>query len=104
MEVVLKANSVRLANKPYLLQGSALQEECRQDFQRFWRRHEAREQPDGRPRPLRGRNAIVRSVCPQVYGMLAVKLAILLTIIGGVEAAEVRQEGNEMRDGLCVPR
>jgi hypothetical protein len=38
-----------------------------------------------RSHPLRGRNVIVRSVCPQIYGMLTVKLAILLTVIGGIE-------------------
>jgi len=28
---------------------------------------------------------IVGSVCPQIYGLLIPKLAILLTVIGGVE-------------------
>lgn len=80
VEVVLRANSVRLARKPNLLQGnSVLHEECRQEFMRFWAEHYERKES------LFARNIIVRSVCPQIYGMLVVKLAILLTIIGGVE-------------------
>ncbi len=80
VEVVLRANSVRLASKPNLLQGnSALHEECRQEFMHFWDAHYQRGQP------LVARNTILRSVCPQIYGMMMVKLAILLTIIGGVE-------------------
>ena len=35
--------------------------------------------------PLQGRDVIIRSICPQIYGLLKVKLAILLTVIGGVD-------------------
>lgn len=34
-------------------------------------------------RPFMCRDAIVRAVCPQLHGMYFVKLALLLTIIGG---------------------
>jgi len=80
VEVVLRANSVRLISKPNLFQGGlVMREESRQGFMRFWAHYyDIRE-------PLVARNIIVRSVCPQIYGMLVVKLAILLTIIGGVE-------------------
>lgn len=104
VEVVLRANSVRLARKPNLLQGnSALHEECRQEFMRFWAEHYEKKEP------LFARNLIVRSVCPQIYGMLVVKLAILLTIIGGVEqesaiaaAAAVGGGGRENNDKFRV--
>jgi DNA helicase MCM9 len=90
VEVVLRGNSVRLANKPYLLQGnSALHEESRQEFMRFWDEHYQRQEP------LFARNIIVRSVCPQIYGMLQVKLAILLTIIGGVDHQQLQQQQQE---------
>lgn len=45
-------------------------------FQEFWRAHETC--------PLVGRNKIVGGMCPQVYGLFLVKLAALLTLIGGV--------------------
>ena len=34
---------------------------------------------------LEGRNNIVSSVCPQVFGLYAVKLSVLLVLIGGVQ-------------------
>ena len=42
----------------------------------FWRQHAGR--------PLAGRNKIVASVCPQIYGLALVKLAAALTVVGGV--------------------
>ncbi|XP_020221039.1 probable DNA helicase MCM9 isoform X2 [Cajanus cajan] len=35
--------------------------------------------------PLKGRNAILRAICPQVFGLFTVKLAVALTLIGGVQ-------------------
>ena len=34
---------------------------------------------------LQGRNVLVRSVCPQLYGLFYVKLALLLALVGGVD-------------------
>ncbi|GMI35330.1 hypothetical protein TeGR_g6417 [Tetraparma gracilis] len=34
--------------------------------------------------PVASRNLIVKSFCPKLYGMMAVKLGLLLTLIGGV--------------------
>lgn len=31
-----------------------------------------------------GRNAIVASICPQLHGMFAIKLALLLMLVGGL--------------------
>ncbi len=36
------------------------------------------------PQELQYRNDIIQSICPQIYGKFDIKLAILLTIIGGV--------------------
>jgi DNA replicative helicase MCM subunit Mcm2 (Cdc46/Mcm family) len=33
--------------------------------------------------PLKGRNKILASICPQIYGLFLVKLAVALTLIGG---------------------
>ena len=43
----------------------------------FWQQY--------RHRPLTGRNQIVASICPQVYGLYVVKLAVALVLIGGVQ-------------------
>jgi DNA helicase MCM9 len=32
---------------------------------------------------LKGRNKILASICPQIYGLFLVKLAVALTLIGG---------------------
>ena len=88
VEIVLRANSLRLANKPHLLQGHAVHEECRQEFAAFWDSY--------MDDPLFARNIIVRSVCPQIYGMLVVKLSILLTIIGGVEQVSLENKSRNV--------
>ncbi|KAJ2889512.1 DNA helicase mcm9, partial [Coemansia aciculifera] len=56
-------------------------DEVRQGFGEFWRQHAAR--------PMDGRDILVSSMCPQVYGLFYVKLAVLLVLIGGVARADV---------------
>jgi len=43
-------------------------------------------------KPLEGRNNIVASVCPQVFGLYAVKLSVLLVLIGGVQVGVVTDQ------------
>ena len=35
--------------------------------------------------PLTGRNKILASFCPQVYGLYVVKLAVAMALVGGVQ-------------------
>ena len=49
----------------------------RAEFDSFWAQYEGR--------PLEGRNVIVASFCPQVFGLYVVKLSICLALIGGVQ-------------------
>jgi len=49
----------------------------REEFTSFWELY--------RQRPFTGRNQILASVCPQVYGLYVVKLAVALVLIGGVQ-------------------
>eukprot|EP00741_Cyanophora_paradoxa_P021519 tig00021357_g20775.t1 len=63
-------------------------DEAQRDFVRFWRRH-AEE-------PLAARNHLVRSLCPQLCDMELEKLAVLLTLAGGVER---RGEGGAVSRG-----
>jgi hypothetical protein len=46
------------------------------EFEEIWR--------SNRHRPLAVRNHLIACICPQIYGLFAVKLAILLTLIGGI--------------------
>jgi len=54
-----------------------LREKFRREFDAFW------SDPSARRRPIATRDYIVRAVCPKLYGMHAVKLGMLLVLIGG---------------------
>ncbi|KAM7470618.1 hypothetical protein LguiA_008801 [Lonicera macranthoides] len=56
-------------------------------FKQFW--------SDFKDTPLKGRNAILRGICPQVFGLFTVKLAVALTLIGGVQ--HVDASGTKVR-------
>jgi DNA helicase MCM9 len=56
-------------------QDSSVSNELRDEFAAVWQ--------DNSTRPLAVRNLIVASVCPQIYGLFSVKLAILMSLIGG---------------------
>ncbi|KAJ2744568.1 DNA helicase mcm9 [Coemansia sp. BCRC 34301] len=59
----------------------SITEEVRQGFSAFWSLHAGA--------PMRGRDIIVGSMCPQVYGLFYIKLAVLLVLIGGVARNDV---------------
>ena len=61
--------------------------EDRREFTHFWSAFGAE--------PLRGRNHVLRSVCPQLYGLYTVKLALLLCLVGGV--GRTGQGGTKVR-------
>ncbi|CAM9762668.1 unnamed protein product, partial [Phaeothamnion confervicola] len=75
VEVTVRANGVRVSNATDQLSGQ-VPDEIRQEFELLW--------ADNAHRPLAVRNHVVASVCPQIYGLFPVKLAVLLTLIGGV--------------------
>ena len=54
-----------------------LREKFRREFDAFW------SDPGAKRRPIATRDYIVRAVCPKLYGMHAVKLGLLLVLIGG---------------------
>ncbi len=72
-----------------LLGGSGnLREKFRREFDAFW-------SDDGATRhPIATRDYIVRAVCPKLYGMHAVKLGLLLVLIGGALVTNSSREGN----------
>ncbi|KAK8818667.1 hypothetical protein WA538_003977 [Blastocystis sp. DL] len=56
-----------------------LTDELVQKFQKYWQFFYQIQQ-----RPFLGRNIIVSSICPNLYGLYLVKLSLLLILIGGV--------------------
>lgn len=104
-----------------MLSGSAfgttsgnLRERFRREFDAFW-------SEEAKSHPIATRDFILRAVCPKLYGMHAVKLGLLLALIGGASIAnqdddvdlnEVFQrekepdQGSKMNQdgtGLCGP-
>jgi DNA helicase MCM9 len=56
--------------------GINITDELKDEFFEFWQKHEQN--------PLQGRDFILRSICPNLYGLFVVKLAVALVLIGGV--------------------
>ncbi|XP_031467195.1 DNA helicase MCM9 [Phasianus colchicus] len=75
LELVLKANYIKVNNEQ--LAGVIIDEEVRKEFEDFWEKH--------RNNPLAGRNEILASLCPQVFGLYLVKLAVAMVLAGGVQ-------------------
>uniref|UniRef100_A0A8D0FA55 DNA helicase MCM9 n=1 Tax=Strix occidentalis caurina TaxID=311401 RepID=A0A8D0FA55_STROC len=78
LELVLKANYVKVNNEQ--LAGVVIDEEVRKEFEDFWEKH--------RNDPLAGRNEILASLCPQVFGLYLVKLAVAMVLAGGVQRTD----------------
>ncbi|CAH3157264.1 unnamed protein product [Porites evermanni] len=78
LEVVLKANHLSVNNEQRA--GVVVTEELKREFADFWQKYT--------DAPLQARNHILSSFCPQVYGLYAVKLAVALVLIGGVQRVD----------------
>ncbi|XP_020551370.1 probable DNA helicase MCM9 isoform X3 [Sesamum indicum] len=85
LDPVLVANYVRRMNE--LKSDIDIPEDIIMKFKQFW--------SDFKDTPLKGRNAILRGICPQVFGLFTVKLAVALTLIGGVQ--HVDASGTKVR-------
>ncbi|XP_077343164.1 DNA helicase MCM9 [Lithobates pipiens] len=75
LEIVLKANYIAVNNEQP--SGVIINEEVRKEFEEFWERFKYN--------PLAGRNEILASLCPQIFGMFVVKLAVGMVLAGGVQ-------------------
>ncbi|XP_043818265.1 LOW QUALITY PROTEIN: DNA helicase MCM9 [Dromiciops gliroides] len=78
VEIVLKANYVQVNNEQST--GNIIDEEVRKEFENFWQHY--------KNDPLAGRNEILASLCPQVFGMYLVKLAVAMVLAGGVQRTD----------------
>ncbi|KAK7412145.1 hypothetical protein VNO78_03594 [Psophocarpus tetragonolobus] len=75
LDPVLIANNIRRINE--LKSEIDISDDIVKKFKQFWVHF--------KDSPLKGRNAILRGICPQVFGLFTVKLAVALTLIGGVQ-------------------
>ncbi|XP_066371272.1 probable DNA helicase MCM9 isoform X2 [Miscanthus floridulus] len=83
LDPMLLANYVRRTNE--LKADVDIPAETGDEFECFWEDHA----------PLQGRNLILKGICPQIYGLFTVKLAVALTLIGGVQ--HVDASGTKVR-------
>jgi DNA replicative helicase MCM subunit Mcm2 (Cdc46/Mcm family) len=75
LEMIIVANHLKVNNEHKL--GLGMTEELKQEFEKFWQ--------DNAAHPLKGRDYILKSICPDVFGMSIVKLSIGLVVAGGVQ-------------------
>ncbi|KAI5644525.1 MCM2/3/5 family domain-containing protein [Phthorimaea operculella] len=74
VELVLQANYIEVCNAQQS-KVIATAPDIKECFDEYWAKFEQC--------PLKGRDRILQAVCPQVYGLHLVKLAVLLTVITG---------------------
>ncbi|XP_066532818.1 DNA helicase MCM9 isoform X2 [Hoplias malabaricus] len=89
VEIALKANFIEINNDQST--AAVALEDFQKEFEEFWENH--------RHDPIAGRNQILMSLCPQVFGMYVVKLAVALVLAGGVQRVDA--SGTKVR-GLTV--
>ncbi|XP_067274786.1 DNA helicase MCM9 [Pseudorasbora parva] len=75
VEIVLKANYIEVNNEQSTT--ALVLEDIQKEFEEFWDSH--------KHDPIAGRNKILMSLCPQVFGMYVVKLAVAMVLAGGVQ-------------------
>jgi DNA helicase MCM9 len=75
VEIALKANSIQALNAQDKLR--VVTTDTVNQFEAFWQPFHSTNTA------LKGRDNIIRSICPQLYGLFFVKLALLLTLVGG---------------------
>lgn len=88
VEIAIRANSIQSINSNENLK-SLTYDDSYELFDHFWK-FQKNVSKDG----FSGRDIIVKSICPQLYGLFMVKLAVLLTLVGG---STTRLEGGVRR-------
>ncbi|KAK9824018.1 hypothetical protein WJX72_006994 [[Myrmecia] bisecta] len=78
VDLVILANALRVANQAK--SRVEVDADTQRQFDEFWAAHRAC--------PLRGRNKILASICPQIFGLFTVKLATMLMLAGGVQRVD----------------
>ncbi|KAJ1944155.1 DNA helicase mcm9, partial [Kickxella alabastrina] len=83
--LALRASSVLVHSSDQHSSAATLQDDNGAEFRHFWASHALA--------PMRGRDHVVAAMCPGVYGLYYVKLAVLLVLLGGV----MREDAQGMR-------
>ncbi|KAI4895691.1 hypothetical protein NFI96_024783 [Prochilodus magdalenae] len=78
VEIVMKANYIEINNDQST--AAVALEDFQKEFEEFWESH--------KHDPIAGRNQILMSLCPQVFGMYVVKLAVAMVLAGGVQRVD----------------
>ncbi|KAJ2851113.1 DNA helicase mcm9 [Coemansia brasiliensis] len=78
ISVVIRANSIKVHSDQTA--NISITDELRDEFQTFWTEHTAT--------PMQARDKIIAGMCPQVYGLFYVKLAVILVLISGVARSD----------------
>jgi DNA helicase MCM9 len=78
LEIFLFANNVTVINEKR--HSALVTEEKEKEFEKFWR--------ENRRDSMAARDGIVKSFCPRIFGMHAIKLSVLLVLLGGVPKVE----------------
>ncbi|GLV31794.1 Minichromosome maintenance 2 [Carabus blaptoides fortunei] len=87
IELVLRANHVQVNNDQRSIM--LVTPEIKAQFRNFWDEH--------KEKPLVGRDTILRSFCPQLYGVYLVKLAIAVILAGGSRNQKQSDTGIKIR-------
>lgn len=85
LEIFIEANHIAVNNDTKTK--VKIDDELKAEFEDFWISRQ--------DTPLGARDAIVSGICPQLYGLYMVKLAVALTMIGGV--AKIDPSGTKIR-------
>ncbi|XP_073349545.1 DNA helicase MCM9 [Pagrus major] len=88
VELVLKANNTEVNNQQAA--ASLALKDAQKEFEDFWSSY--------KHDPIAGRNQILLSLCPQVFGMYLIKLAVAMVLAGGVQRKD--SSGTKIR-GDC---
>nr|XP_043905375.1 DNA helicase MCM9 [Solea senegalensis] len=88
VELVLKANNIEVNNEQAA--AALLMKDVQQEFEVFWESY--------KHNPLAGRDHMLLSLCPQVFGMYVIKLAVAMVLAGGVQ--RIDSSGTKIR-GEC---
>ncbi|XP_025830716.1 DNA helicase MCM9-like [Agrilus planipennis] len=86
-ELILKANHLQVNNA----QSSSVlvTPDIKNFFHSFWKKY--------RNRPLLGRDIIIKSICPQIYGLHTVKLAVGMVLASGSRMQNIQETGVRTR-------
>ena len=80
IHIAIYANNICVSNNQVMIHN--ITDEQKEFFINYWKKYEFNE--------LEGRNQLLASFCPQVYGLFIVKLATSVILCGGIE----RQDNN----------